>query len=101
MRLNKRFILKAPKRGPDELRAELAKLRVLKSSPKYIIRQFAKTVSTVMTYIKSAISQACGCVAQILKSFADAVRNYSMYKKEDEMLFSSVPSIRRFEKDMV
>jgi hypothetical protein len=101
MRLNKRRILKAPKRGPDYFKIELEKLKVLKRSPAYIMRQFVRAMSTAVTTITTAIIRSGQWLFQCLKPVVDAVNNYSRYRKEDKDLFKSFPSIRRFEKDMV
>lgn len=100
-RLNKRLLLKAPKRGPDDLNIELEKLKVLKRSPSYLMRQFVRATSAAFNAIKTAIIKVGECLYQCLKPVVDAVNNYATYQKEDKALFDTLPSFRRFEKDMI
>lgn len=101
MRLNKRLFLKAPKRGPDDLKIELEKLKVLKRSPAYLMRQFFRAMSSAVNSITNALIKAGQWLFQCMRPLVDAVNNYSRYRKEDNELFRCVPYIRRFEKDMI
>lgn len=77
MRLNKRLITKAPKRGPDDLKTELEKLEVLKRSPVYLMRQFVRAASAAFNAVKTAIIKVGEWLYECMKPMVDAVNNYS------------------------
>lgn len=99
MRINNRFIKHAPKRGPNELNIELKKLKIIKI--KRAINHLSKTIADAINGLKNALAQVWGAISSTAERIADVVNNYTKYKKEDNELFNTLPSVRRFEHSMV
>lgn len=99
MRLNKRLIKNAPKRGPDELEIELLKLKMMKagSSLNSIITAF----KTFTNNLKNAIISIGNALYSVIKPVIDSINSHEKYKKEDSELFQTLPSVWRFEHNMI
>jgi len=93
MRLNKRLISKAPKRGPEELEIELLKLKKMRSDPEYIWRSAIRAFKTFAENLKNMILSIGNALYSVIKPVVDAINNNEKYKKEDSELFQTLPSV--------